>query len=110
MKQYDFTLGFALMANDPLDARVKLKELLTAISKDEILKAMRLVKEGELTGDDAREVLSALDNFVTSVDENVSGDFSEDIDQSLWDDYGKALDVLRDYGIREPAKPRYRRI
>ena len=63
----------------------------------------------ELTGDDAREVLAALDNLVTSIDENVSGDFSEDIDQSLWDDYGKALNVLRDYGIREPLKPIYRR-
>jgi hypothetical protein len=64
----------------------------------------------ELTGDDAREVLAALDNLLTSIDENVSGDFSPDIDQSLWDDYGKALDVLRDYGIREPAKPLYRRV
>jgi hypothetical protein len=65
--------------------------------------------EDELTGDDAREVLAALDNLVTSIDENVSGDFSEDIDQSLWDDYGKALNVLRDYGIREQLKPIYRR-
>lgn len=65
--------------------------------------------QDELTGDDAREVLAALDNLVTSIDENVSGDFSEDIDQSLWDDYGKALNVLRDYGIREPLKPIYRR-
>lgn len=45
MKQYDFTLGFAVMANDPLDARVKLADLLKAISKEEILKAMRLEKE-----------------------------------------------------------------
>ena len=45
MKQYDFTLGFAVMADNPLDARVKLKELLMAISKEEILKAMRLEKE-----------------------------------------------------------------
>lgn len=44
MKQYDFTLGFAVLAENELDARVKLKELLQAISKDEILKAMRLVK------------------------------------------------------------------
>lgn len=44
MKQYDFTLGFAVLAENELDARVKLKELLMAISKDEILKAMRLVK------------------------------------------------------------------
>ena len=65
--------------------------------------------QDELTGDDALEVLAALDNLVTSIDENVSGDFSEDIDQSLWDDYGKALNVLRDYGIREQLKPLYRK-
>ena len=45
MKQYDFTLGFAVMAANEIGARVKLKELLMAISKDEIFKAMRLVKE-----------------------------------------------------------------
>lgn len=45
MNQYDFTLGFAVMAANEIDARVKLKELLIAISKDEILKAMRLVKD-----------------------------------------------------------------
>ena len=47
MKRFDFTLGFAVMANDQLDARVKLKELLMAISKEEILKAMRLEKGKE---------------------------------------------------------------
>ena len=44
MKQYDFTLGFAIMAANEIDARVKLRELLMAISKEEIAKAMRLVK------------------------------------------------------------------
>jgi hypothetical protein len=47
MKQFDFTLGFAILADNELDARVKLRELLMAISKDEIFKAMRLVKEGK---------------------------------------------------------------
>lgn len=47
MKKYDFTLGFSIMAANEIDARVKLKELLMAISKDEILKAMCLVKEDE---------------------------------------------------------------
>ena len=47
MKQFDFTLGFAVMAVNEIDARVKLKELLMAISKDEIAKAMQLVKEDE---------------------------------------------------------------
>lgn len=50
MKRYDFTLGFAVMAADELDARLKLKELLMAISKEEILKAMRLEK-GEDDGE-----------------------------------------------------------
>jgi hypothetical protein len=45
MKQFDFTLGFAVMAANEIDARVKLADLLKAISKDEIAKAMRLVKE-----------------------------------------------------------------
>ena len=45
MKKFDFTLGFAVMAANEIDARVKLRELLMAISKEEILKAMRLVKE-----------------------------------------------------------------
>lgn len=44
MKRYDFTLGFAVMAADELDARLKLKELLMAISKEEILKSMHLEK------------------------------------------------------------------
>ena len=44
MRQFDFTLGFAILAKDELDARVKLADLLKAISKEEILKAMRLEK------------------------------------------------------------------
>lgn len=47
MKQFDFTLGFSVMANDELDARVKLKELLKSISKEEILWAMKLVEKDE---------------------------------------------------------------
>ena len=58
----------------------------------------------EMTGDDAAYLLGALDAFVYSVEENVSGDFSRDIDQSLWDDYGKALNVLREYGMRPPPQ------
>ena len=50
MKRYDFTLGFAVMAADELDARLKLKELLMAISKEEILKSMHLEK-GEDDGE-----------------------------------------------------------
>jgi len=102
MKHFEFTLGFGIMANDELDARVKLADLLKSISKDDILQAMHLEDPDRLTGDDASELLDALDNFVESVDQNVSGDFSRDIDQSLWDDYGNAMDVLRFYQRREP--------
>jgi hypothetical protein len=35
------------MASDELDARVKLKDLLKAISKEEILWAMKLVEKDE---------------------------------------------------------------
>lgn len=47
MKQFDFTLGFSVMASDELDARIKLKDLLKAISKEEILWAMKLVEKDE---------------------------------------------------------------
>jgi hypothetical protein len=45
MRQFDFTLGFSVMASHELDARVKLKELLKAISKEEILWAMKIEEE-----------------------------------------------------------------
>jgi hypothetical protein len=47
MKQFDFTLGFAVWAANEIDARVKLKELLMAITKEDIMEAMQLVKEDE---------------------------------------------------------------
>ena len=47
MKKFDFTLGFSVMASDELDARVKLKDLLQSISKEEILWAMQIVEEDE---------------------------------------------------------------
>lgn len=45
MRKFDFTLGFSVMASHELDARVKLKELLKAISKEEILWAMQIADE-----------------------------------------------------------------
>jgi hypothetical protein len=45
MRVFNFTLGFSVMASDPVDARLKLKELLKAISKEEILWAMQIVDE-----------------------------------------------------------------
>lgn len=51
MKVFNFTLAFSVMANDELDARVKLKELLKSISKEEILWAMQIVDEEEGDGE-----------------------------------------------------------
>lgn len=47
MEKFDFVLSFSVMADHELDARVKLKELLMAIDKEDIFKAMRPVKEEE---------------------------------------------------------------
>jgi hypothetical protein len=47
MKVFNFTLAFSVMAADKFDARVKLKELLKSISKEEILWAMALEEEDD---------------------------------------------------------------
>ena len=104
MKQFNFTLDFSVMANDELDARVKLKDLLKAISKEEILWAMSPVEKQDLDGADAGDLLDMLDVIVNSVDEHVYGDDSPHIDPSLWDDYHKSMDMLRQYGRREAKR------
>jgi len=45
MRVFNFTLAFSVMAADELDARVKLKELLKSISKEDIFWAMQIVDE-----------------------------------------------------------------
>lgn len=45
MKVFNFTLAFSVMAADEIDARIKLKELLKSISKEEILWAMALEED-----------------------------------------------------------------
>jgi hypothetical protein len=45
MKVFNFTLAFSVMAADEIDARVKLKELLKSISKEEILWSMHLEED-----------------------------------------------------------------
>ena len=47
MKVFNFTLAFSVMASDELDARVKLKDLLKSISKEEILWAMAMQEEDD---------------------------------------------------------------
>ena len=47
MKVFNFTLAFSVMAADEIDARIKLKELLKSISKEEILWAMKLEEDDD---------------------------------------------------------------
>lgn len=47
MRVFNFTLAFSVIASDELDARVKLKELLKSISKEEILWAMQLEEKDD---------------------------------------------------------------
>lgn len=58
----------------------------------------------ELDKDDAEYLLTVLDMLVEAVDQYVDGDPNSHVEDSLWDDWAKALDVLRDYGVREPRK------
>jgi hypothetical protein len=104
MEKFDFVLSFSVMADHELDARVKLKDLLKAISKEDIFWAMSPVKKKDLDGADADDLLDMLDLIVNSIDEHVSGDDSTDIDPSLWDDYHKAVATLFDYGRREAKR------
>ena len=48
----------------------------------------------------AEELLNALDALVYAVDQYVDEDGKPH--PYIWDDYAKALDVLRDYGRRKP--------
>jgi len=47
MEKFDFTLGFKIMAANEIDARMKLADLLRAITKEDIMQAMQLVKEDD---------------------------------------------------------------
>ena len=47
MKVFNFTLAFSVMAADEIDARLKLKDLLKSISKEEILWAMALEEDDD---------------------------------------------------------------
>jgi hypothetical protein len=58
----------------------------------------------KLDGADALDLLDMLDLVVNSIDEHVYGDDSPHIDPSLWDDYYKAMDLLIEFGRREPRR------
>ena len=58
----------------------------------------------EMTGDDAAYLLEKLDELVEAVEQYVDPDPNRHVDDNLWDDWGKAYNVLREYGLRPPAK------
>jgi hypothetical protein len=96
MKKFDFTLGFAVMAENEIDARVKLKDLLMAISKEEILKAMRLVKGEEAMSKDifrtVRELLDSRDNVLIGNAVSIEGPL-----------YGDSVENLHALQMLEPS-------
>jgi hypothetical protein len=101
MKHHEFTLGFGIMAEDETDAWAQLGDLLKAISRDQLISAMHLEKPGDLTARDAGRALRALDNLVDAFDA-----FTDEsmIPGRLYAEMERALDLLREYGMRPAAK------
>ena len=56
----------------------------------------------ELDGADAEHLLKTLDMLVEAVDQYVDEDGRPH--PYIWDELGKAYDVLRDYGLRAPRR------
>lgn len=55
-----------------------------------------------LTSEDAAYLLDALDKIVEAVDQYVDEDGRPH--PYIWDEFGKAMDVLREYGLRAPRR------
>jgi hypothetical protein len=101
MKHHEFTLCFGIRAEDEVDAWAQLSDLLTSISRDQLVSAMHLEKLGDLTARDAGRALRALDNLVDAFDA-----FTDDsmIPGRLYAEMERALDLLREYGMRPAAQ------
>jgi len=101
MKHHEFTLCFGIRAEDEQDAWKQLGDLLKSITRDQLIGAMHLEKPGDLTARDAGRVLRALDNLVDAFDA-----FTDDsiIPGRLYAEMERALDLLREYGMRPAAK------
>jgi hypothetical protein len=101
MKHHEFTLGFDIMAEDEIDAWAQLGDLLKSISREQLVSAMHLEKPGDLTARDAGRALRALDNLVDAFDA-----FTDEsmIPGRLYAEMERALDLLREYGMRPAAK------
>lgn len=57
-----------------------------------------------LTAEDAAYLLGVLTKLVDSIEQNVDGDHNDHVHPDLWDDYGIAIDTLRDYGAYPPRQ------
>ena len=101
MKHHEFTLSFGIMAADEADAWAQLGDLLKSISREQLISAMHLEKPGDLTARDAGRALRVLDNLVDAFDA-----FTDDsiIPGRLYAEMERALDLLREYGMRPAAK------
>ena len=101
MKHHEFTLCFGIRAEDEMDAWAQLSDLLTSVSRDQLVSAMYLEKQGDLTARDAGRVLRVLDNLVDAFDAYTDDSM---IPGRLYAEMERALDLLREYGMRPAAK------
>ena len=104
MKHHEFTLSFGIKAEDETDAWGQLSDLLTSVSRDQLVSAMHLEKQGDLTARDAGRVLRVLrvlDNLVDAFDAYTDDSM---MPGRLYAEMERALDLLREYGMRPAAK------
>jgi hypothetical protein len=101
MKHHEFTLCFGIMAADEADAWEQLGDLLKSITREQLLSSMHLEKPGDLTARDAGRALRVLDNLVDAFDEE--GNY-EALTGRMCVEIERAFDLLRQFGMRPPAK------
>ena len=101
MRRHEFTLSFGIRAEDEQDAWEQLGDLLKSITRDQLISAMHLEKQGDLTARDAGRALRALDNLVDAFDAYTDDSM---IPGRLYAEMERALDLLREYGMRPAAK------
>ena len=101
MKHHEFTLCFGIRAEDEIEAWAQLGDLLTSIPHEQLISAMHLEKPGDLTARDAGRALRALDNLVDAFDAVTDESM---IPGRLYAEMERALDLLREYGMRPAAK------
>lgn len=101
MKHHEFTLSFGIRAEDEQGAWGQMGDLLKSITREQLISAMHLEKQGDLTARDAGRVLRVLDNLVDAFDAYTDDSM---IPGRLYAEMERALDLLREYGMRPAAK------